>query len=245
MGHCIICMGMLPYRYGCIYKYEVFRHHTCRMGVGLAEYRAAIGRFAAVAFHLQLYQRTKTKHLKSKRVKEKNGDNNPKEESSNADNGNRCYGSLDRWATTRKRRGSKQRSATFGPQPKRDHIRKIRSTRRRSQSCAKRRNGSVGLATQDLKDACIRCRTDWVSQGWERGRTRRGKTQKQCCLFRGSHENDIETRNLGILTYMAVSECMILELAIATVVQMLLIRSGIEMNPGNFNLTPFSSHHKL
>ena len=227
--------------------YVFFWHHTCRMGVGLAQYRATIGRFAAVAFHLQLYQRSKTKHLRSKRVREKNGDDNPKEELSKSDQFNRLCGSLDRWERTRKRRGSKLRSATYGPQPKRDHTRKTWSTRKRSQSCAKRRKGSFGLTTQDLKDACTRCRTNWVSQGCKRGRTRRAKAQmsrKQCCSLKGSNENDIETRNLGILTYMAVSECMLLELAIATVVQMLLIRSGIEMNPGNFFLTSFLSQHK-
>ena len=207
--------------------------------MGLAEYRAAIGRFAVVAQHRQRFQRSKTKHLKSKRVKEKSGDTSPNEQLLKTGGFNRSCGSLDRWATKRKRRDSKQRSTTCNPQSKRVHIRKRSSARKRSQSCAKRRKIGSTVNTQDLKDACTRCRTDWVSQGFKRGRTRRAKTQigrNQCCTSRESKEADIETRNLGIFTCMVVSECMLLELAVATVVRMLLIRSGIEMNPGNFIL---------
>ena len=217
----------------------------CRMGVGLAQYRAVIGRFAFVAFHLQLYHKTKTKHLKSKRVKEKKAATSPNEQLLKSDRFNRSCGSLDRWATTRKRRNSKQRSTTCSPQSKRDHIRKRSSARKRSQSCAKRRKLGPRLKTQDLKDACTRCRIDWVSQGFKRGRTRRGKAQigrKQCCALRRSQETDIGTRNLGIFTCMVVSEYILMEVAVATVVQMLLIRSGIEMNPGNVILITSLSH---
>ena len=215
--------------------------------MGLGQYRAIIGRFAAVALHLQLFHKTKTKHLKSKRVKEKKAATSPKEQLLKSDRFNRSCGSLDRWATTRKRRNSKQRSTTCSPQSKRDHIRKRSSARKRSQSCAKRRKLGPRLKTQDLKDACTRCRIDWVSQGFKRGRTRRAKAQigrKQCCTLRESKKADIETRNLGIFTCMAVSECILMEVAVATVVQMLLIRSGIEMNPGNVILITSLSKHR-
>ena len=207
----------------------------------MSEYRAVIGRFAAVARHLQLYQKTKSKHLKSKRVKEKSGDTSPNEQLLKTARFNRSCGSLERWARRRRRSLSKQRSTTCGPQSKRDQIRKRSSARKRSQSCAKRREIGPSLNTQNLKDACTRCRIDWVSQGFQRGR--RAKTQigrKQCCTLR-SNETDIETRNLRRFTCMAVSECVLMELAIVAVVQMLLIRSGIETNPGNFILITSSS----
>ena len=179
-------------------------------------------------------------------MKEKKAATSPNEQLLKTGGFNRSCGSLDRWATTRKRRNSKQRSTTCSPQSKRDHIRKRSSARKRSQSCAKRRKLGPRLKTQDLKDACTRCRIDWVSQGFKRGRTRRAKAQigrKQCCTLRESKKADIETRNIGIFTCMVVSECILMELAVATVVQMLLIRSGIEMNPGNVMLITSLSHN--
>ena len=215
------------------------------MGVGLAEYRAVIGRFAVVARHQQLRRRTKTKPAKSNKVKEKHGETTkaPKEELFKSEKLNRSWGSVDRWETGRKRRDSKLRSSTCTPWSTRQDTRRTwPSPRERSQSSAKKRKTMFCLTKSNLKDACNACRTDWVTKECQqRGRARRGNTQKnqrQCCKSSERRSKSVETENLYLFTCLAVSECIWSALTAAAIVQMLLIRAGIEMNPGNH---PFGS----
>ena len=153
------------------------------MGVGLAEYRATVGRFAALA--TQLCQKSKRKQVKSKSVKVKKCDNSPKEELLKSEKYNRSWGSLDR-ETTRKRSYSKQlRSTTCSLTKVRDIGRICSSLRERSPSCAERGRTSFSLSKESLKDVCTACKTEWVKQVCQRGRARKGckqLNQKHNCI---------------------------------------------------------------
>ena len=150
----------------------------------MAEYRATIGRFAALA--TQLCQKYKRKQVKSKSVKVKKCDNNSKEELLKSDNYNRSWGSLDR-ETTRKRKDSEHlRSTTCCSQTKIRGTRRICSSlRERSPSCAERGRTSFSLSKESLKDVCTACKTEWVKQVCQRGRARKGckqLNQKHNCI---------------------------------------------------------------
>ena len=203
----------------------------------MAEYRAAIGGFAAVTLHLQSYQRRKKRSVKATHTNEPRvTKKKPREEDGfKHDKYDRGWGSLDRWKT--KGGGNhNQRSITLCPRLKPEGIKRIiPSLRERSQSCARRREGASGLS--NLKDACNVCKTEWVIQGGQRGRPRKESRRMDlspCCKTSGENPKKIEEVPLRLFTCLAVSECLLTELALATVVHILLIRSGIETNPGDF-----------
>ena len=112
--------------------------------------------------------------------------------------------------------------------------------RRRSLSPVKR---VQGVADEYFKNSCITCKTDLFNQRWQRGRCRqsvrekgKGGHQETHCPHMGTELKkglkDLNETEVFFLTSIAVSGCIILEQAIFTIVQILLIRSGVETNPG-------------
>ena len=103
--------------------------------------------------------------------------------------------------------------------------------RRRSRSSSKRREKSSNNTARRPKDACVQCKIDWLNHDWQRGRRRKRDKdleQKSCC----AEEAQSRARNLYYLVCSTVLGCMAIEYALTSVVRMLLIRSGIETNPG-------------
>ena len=204
------------------------------MGVGLAEYRAAIGRFAVFAKR----HRSKLKFRKATKPREKETQIE-KVQKFGSNNFNRRWVSLDRQKRRSKSRETGHRSKTFDPQVfggknKNDN----RSLQRdRSLSLDKRGRDTFETMKTHLRKACTVCRTNWFDRKWSRGRTKvRGAYLKQekCCSQSWRESTNDETHRhskwLHLLTCFAVSECILLEYA--GIVQMLLLMSGIERNPG-------------
>ena len=105
------------------------------------------------------------------------------------------------------------------------------SVRLRGRSSSKRREKSSDYTARRPKDACVQCKIDWLNHDWQRGRRRKRDKdleQKSCC----AEEVYSRARNIHYLICSTALECMTIEFALASVVQMLLIRSGIETNPG-------------
>ena len=113
----------------------------------------------------------------------------------------------------------------------------------RRESCVQRRRKPKNVTSDSFKNSCIACKTILFDQKSQRGRTGR-KIRKQC---KGTNEDrncsrndgrlssrtiNEETRTLYFLTSIAASGCLLMEQAIFTIVQILLVRSGVETNPG-------------
>ena len=102
----------------------------------------------------------------------------------------------------------------------------------------KRRKKILDLTFDDsFKDSCVSCKTELFDHKCQRGRTRKREHQdRHRCLHVGEDPTkktrDIEAIKLHYLTSAVASGCLLLEQAIFTLVQMLLVRAGIETNPG-------------
>ena len=206
------------------------------MGVGLAEYRAAIGRFAVFAKRC----RSKLKFRKTTKWREKKTQIEAVQKFG-SNNFNRRWASLDRQKTRNKSRETGCRSKTFDSQllGGKNRNDKRSSQRDRSHSLDKRRRDTFETMKAHLGDACTVCKTNWFDWKWSRGRTKvRGADLKQgkCCSqsWRESTKSQShkDPKSLHLFTCFAVSECILLEFAMSGIVQMLLLMSGIERNPG-------------
>ena len=200
----------------------------------MSEYRAAIGRFACLAKYASFRLRRTCKEPKLTELSKMEEEENPlmpdptklKESS----------GSLDRWKGREKSHDIGQRSKSLNQRREgRNRIRRPQLSRNKSLS--RGRKGKQNVIADNFKNACIACKTDLFDQRWRRGRgrqTHQESKQESCCSNPGKSEQ-IEASQLKFFTCVAVSECLMLERAIAAVVQMLLVRSGIETNPGPTN----------
>ena len=190
------------------------------MGVGLSEYRAAIGRYAAIAsVKAWLEKKQKWRLPKSHKKKKNEQKLLPKINKS---------ASLARWRRRSISRGSERQSRSLSFQSRR---KANLSVRRRSRSSFKRGRRSANNAAKRPKDACFQCKTDWLSREWQRGRRKKRDKetkQKPCC----TEEAQSRARNIHFLICSTAVGCVTIEYALTSVVQMLLIRSGIETNPG-------------
>ena len=152
---------------------------------------------------------------------------------------NKSAVSLDRRRQRSQSRVSGTRSRSLSPQSRRKPNLLVR---RRSQSSFKRKNNSSDNTARRPKDACVQCKIDWLNHDWQRGRRKKRDKdleQKSCC----AEEVYSRARNIHYLICSTALECMTIEFALASVVQMLLIRSGIETNPGP-SCCSASSHFK-
>ena len=215
------------------------------MGVGLSEYRVAIGAFAWIATNCNPRSKGKTKQKKPNRLGKVDTDERIR--STFITKFNASWGSLERWELSSKGRLVKQRSKSLNQKEGRKTTRKLVSYRTRSQSYSRRENRKQNETKNSFNESCTACKNTHFNQ---RGRTRQ-RLHQRCS---GSHQNRhisnigdwttsslgrIEATKLFSLTCIAASGCFLLEQAIFSVVQMLLVRSGIETNPGP--TTPTSS----
>ena len=139
-------------------------------------------------------------------------------------------GSLDRWTRREKSQDIGQRSKSLNqPREGRSRTRKPQVSRTKSRSLIRVRKGIA----DNFKNSCIACKTDLFDQRRQRGRStktlrqsRQEPKQESCCSHPGKGDV-IEASQLKLM-----SECLMLERAMIAVIQMLLVRSGIETNPG-------------
>ena len=209
---------------------------TGKMGVGLSEYRASIGAFAFIAVKAGAHRKTKSKQKKPKRPKdtgeEETEEKVAKSPSASSSVGQRPLSLNGSRPESRSRDvGRRSRSLSQGRNAGRPS-----KLRRRSLSPVKR---VQGVADEYFKNSCISCKTDIFNQRWQRGRCRqsvREKGKETHCPHMGTELKkglkDLNETEVFFLTSIAVSGCIILEQAIFTIVQILLIRSGVETNPG-------------
>ena len=212
----------------------------------MSEYRAAIGAFARIAVNAGFHWRSKAKQRKSSKVRVVGG-------KGSCEKGRLSYSdrvkksdkqvkkrsrSLEGSGTRQRSRKIGQRSKTLNQTEQREGHSQRLSSRTRSQSNEKKRKKILDAAFDDsFKDSCVPCKTELFDQKCQRGRTRKREHQdRQCCSHVGEDPTkktrDIEETKLHFLTSVVASGCLLLEQAIFTVVQMLLVRAGIETNPG-------------
>ena len=203
------------------------------MGIGLCEYRAVVGAFAWIAINAGLGWRSRTKKQKSRKLREVGKEERCKRERSPNSKmlKKRCV-SLDRWRTRGRIRNVGQRSQTLNERKERG--RRHVSFRRRSQSHAQRKRKNQEMTTGTLKNSCIDCKTKLFKERVERGRRPHHFREKCSHDYEraGNKSKDIEQIQLQFLASAAASVCLLLEQTIFTIVQILLVRAGVETNPG-------------
>ena len=125
-----------------------------------------------------------------------------------------------------------QRSQTLNERKERE--RRHVSFRRRSQSHAQRKRKNQETTTGTFKNSCIDCKTKLFKERVERGRSAHHFREKCSHDYQraGNKTRDIEQIQLQFLASAAASVCLLLEQTIFTIVQILLVRAGVETNPG-------------
>ena len=199
------------------------------MGIGLSEYRAAIGRFAGVAE--KAGRGGKKKWKERNRGKRRNIEKREELKVKMPDqvkHSNRS-GSLEGWRRRDESYDVEERSKSLNQKSK------IRSGAPRQQTqsrCPAPRRKEKNVITDDIfKNACIACKTEMFGQKWQRGRTRKADEEK-LCPHAHTNRGTFEISQLKTFICLAISVWLTFERALFVVVQMLLIRSGIETNPG-------------
>ena len=211
----------------------------------MCEYRAAIGAFAWIAVNAGLRWRSKSKKQKSSRLRAVGGEESFEK--------GETFNSVQKRGRSLNRGRSRDRSGYVGQRSRTLNQREIRSRqhvilRARSQSHHKKRKRVASTSMETFKSSCITCKTKVFDQKWRRGRSRqrekcKGTRQdKHCSPDREGVSNN--TSNFGatklhFLKSVAASGYGLLEKTIFTIIQMLLVRSGVETNPGP--TTPTSS----
>ena len=184
------------------------------MGIGLSEYRAAVGAFAWIAASTSLRWRSKAKSKKSSRPravanKERS---ETKVISANPVQIKKRSMSLDQCRTRERSKTVGRRSKTLN---QREHgVRSCKQVafRTRSQSHVER---GKKIPDATFKNSCIPCKTELFKEKWERGRS--CKRLSQPCKGHFSHAGEEPKRPVQLQFL---------------IVQMLLVRAGIETNPG-------------
>ena len=143
------------------------------MGIGLSEYRTAIGAFAWIAANASLRWRCKSKPKKSSRPRavSDNERSETKGISANPVQFKKRWMSLDRCKTRDRSKTVGQRSKTLNQREHRERICKQVAFRTRSQSHVERRKKIPDAAVNTFKNSCIPCKTELFNEKWERGRS--------------------------------------------------------------------------
>ena len=206
----------------------------------MSEYRVAIGAFAWIAANTGLRWRSKsTKQKKSSKLRAVGGEGKcEKGTLSNPVHFKKRWMSLDRCKTRSRSKTVGQRSQTLNQRGER--VRESSQQggfRTRSQSHVRRRKRIPDANVDSFKNSCIPCKTYLFDQVWQRGRRheRTGekyKADKHCSHIGKGPLN--KTGDIGAATYLhfLTSGCLLLEQTIFSIVQVLLVRAGIETNPG-------------
>ena len=223
----------------------------------MSEYRAAVGTFAWTAANAGVRWRSKSKQKKSSKLRVVGGEGKcEKGTSSNPVQFKKRWMSVGGCKTRSKSRTVGQRSRTLNLRE--DRVKESHQQpafRTRSQSPVKRRKKVPDAKIDSFKNSCILCKTYLFDQKWQRGRRHKRtretyKGDRHCSHIGEGPTNllgdviratqlrstnkmgDIGATHLHFLTSVAAFECLLLELAIFTIVQMLLVKAGIETNPG-------------
>ena len=213
------------------------------MGVGLSEFRAAIGAFAWIAIKAGPRWKNKSKQKRSSRT--------PKSQSEGKESKIRAWSqgdpvrgrclSLKVLRTCNRTKSFGQRSNSWTPT---ENTKTKPVHRRRSVSPVRR---APDVTRDSFKNSCVACKTKMFDQRRQRGRVSH-RREEECmgasCKLNvrdmKAKKSDISMTYPQIFALFTVTGCFLLEQAIFTVVQMLLVRSGIETNPG-----PKSSNNPL
>ena len=147
------------------------------MGIGLSEYRVAIGAFAWIAANASLHWRSKSKKKKSSRPRAVAGkERSEKGISANHVQFKKRWMSLDRCKTRDRSKTVGQRSKTLNQREPRERSCKFRT---RSRSHVKRTKKIQDVTVNAFKNSCITCKTELFSEKWQRGRSCK-KFKRQC-----------------------------------------------------------------
>ena len=177
------------------------------MGIGLSEYRVAIGAFAWIAANAGLHWRSKSKQKKSSKLRPVGGKGKcEKGTSSNPVQFKKRWISLDRCKTRSRSKTVGQRSQTLNQRGER--VRESSQQggfRTRSQSHVRRRKRVPDANADSFKNSCIPCKTWLFDQAWQRGRRheRTGekyKADKHCSHIGKGPLN--KTGDIGAATYL-------------------------------------------
>ena len=207
----------------------------------MSEYRAAIGRFSCVAENARVcrHQKKKWKEPLTKLKKTESCEERPSiPKSIKSKESSR---SLDRWRKKDKTHDIGERSKSLSDSREgRCRKRNTFPSRTKSPSLSTGRKKKVNLIADNFKEACVACKTDMFDQRRQRGRAKQNEKthqrskQKSICLHAGKASTTPQgtCHQLRLFMCVALSECLLLERALSAVVQMLLLRAGIESNPG-------------
>ena len=215
------------------------------MGVGLCQYRAAIGGFAWIASNARLHWSRSSRQRKSSRVINEVGgeERSRKVALSNINKFKKSWGSVNRWKTGPRSRFDGQRSKSLDQIGGKIGNSQSCRTRSRSHSPVQRRKRNFDDA---FKDSCIACKTHLFDQNRQRSRNIAGKKcrgspqDRHCEGPRNKMEESASPLQIRFLIQEMAARCFMLQWAASSIVQMLLIISGIETNPGP-NLNPINS----
>ena len=146
--------------------------------------------------------------------------------------------SLDQCRTIDRSKTVRQRSKTLNQREQRERNCKQEAVRTRSQSNVKRRKKNPDVTVNTFNNSCMTCKTELISKKWDRGRNR-GLRRPCKGHFAPVGEGptnkigDIGATQLHFNANVALSECLLL--VPFNIIQMLLVRSGIETIPGPTN----------
>ena len=190
------------------------------MGKSLCDFSATPGAFAYTAANPSLCWSTKLKQCKLMRSKGANKED--KNEKSK-------WGSRDRWKTRYKSKNIVQRSISSNP----------RKSAKSHSHVPQRRSTFLSLIIDTFKNVCVSqsFQSSLAHHMFQRSKTK--ECNEQNCQeihlekwAKGGSTKRIQPNILHFLTTAAAVQCFMLERVIAAIVQMLLVRSGIETNPG-------------
>ena len=188
--------------------------HYSEVGKSLCDFSATPGAFAYTAANPSLCHSTKLKQHKSKRANEE--DRNKKSK----------WGSLDRW-----RRRNKSKVVA----KRRKSSNQKREGTKSERHVPRRRSTYLGLVIDTFKNVSVFFQSSFAHQMFQRSKAKESNGQNcqeihfdKCA--KGGPTKRIQPKLLHFLTAAAAVQCFMLEHA--AIIQMLLVRSGIETNPG-------------
>ena len=204
----------------------------------MSEYRAAIGRFADIAKKASCSGKRKWKRPKLANMgKIKSEETHLEKQKPIKSRRSQSLGSEKSEAPScdlgRRSRSLRNQTEAKSPDSPSSAVRmESPNPNQRRQEKVKKINDGI------FKTACISCKTDLFDQLRKRGRA--AKTLKNnVCPHANKKQRaadcSTEEQNVKLFACFAISVWFTLERAVAAIVQMLLVRSGIETNPGPTN----------
>ena len=195
------------------------------MGKRLCDLMSAAGAFTWIGANASLCWRTKLKQRKPIGSKEVNEEDQSKRGKSQG-----------RWKPRYKSKVLVQRGKSSNQ----------RKGAKSQSRVPRRRSTNLGFVIDAFKNACISCQSSLLHQMCQRGKSKECHAQNcqeihpdECA--RGRPTKRIHRSLLDFLTGAAAVQRFMLERAVAAIIQMLLVRSGIETNPGP--TTPAVRYH--